>query len=144
MQCKKEDKDVCWKMWGLQGNWILCLLWKYLFVFTAVCSTFAWYPMTMHKTIIIQFPFLLVYVALIMKKSLRISFISSYYAHLNSHLAFSSEQLIKVCIFIQMINTKGGGNRLLLRVQIEPVPVLKKLCGVFPFKHFFSTCSRVK
>lgn len=64
--------------------------------------------MTMHKTIIIQFLFLLVYVALIMEKSLRISFVSSYYAHLNSHLAFSSEQLIKVCIFIQMINTKGG------------------------------------
>lgn len=82
--------------------------------------------MTMHKTIIIHFLFffLLVYLALIIiKKSLRISFISSYYAHLNSHLAFSSEQLIKICIFIQIINIRGMG-RLLLRVQIEPVPVL--------------------
>lgn len=132
------------EMWGLWGNWILCLRWSYLFIFTAVGSTFACYSVTMHKTISKHFPLFLLYLALIITK-----LTYKFYILLLCTFKFTpcllSRAANQICIFIQIINTKKEKKRrLFIKSSNWTYAYPGKLCAVFPCKHFFSTCSRTK
>lgn len=131
------------EMWGLWGNWILCLRWSYLFMFHChwqhICLLFGDYAQN-HQ----HFPLFLLYLALIITK-----LTYKFYILLLCTFKFTpcllSWAANQICIFIQIINTKKEKKRrLFIKSSNWTYAYPGKLCAVFPCKHFFSTCSRTK